>query len=544
MRWGLVGPTSSVSAFQFIVVTDGEEATRAEVSSTLRAAGARKCGFVSVGSFVVVGTPSSAAAVRRVEGVSWVGSLTPADRTARAWDIVLPALEGVVQNGTLPWRYGGHEMDAATFLEAAGIDVDDDGRVTMDVAFPLVADEDTPERVLEGVSPDLADFAADEITRGVSDAASDPGAWVELVPATSASVKKLVAHVRARGLSAAVKWLASHRSVHWVAPQRRFEMQNYDARYALQSGYVDGAFSRNVMWDAGITGNNQVVGVGDSGADRRSCFLSGGDKFAMYRSSSDGTSEDESGHGTHVCGSVAGESGAGNDHDGMAKHAKIAFTDLIAADGSFMTFSGSGLGDDYFARGYAVGARVHSDSWGSGDQTYSWRTFEVDEYVHRKQNFVSVFAVGNDYGVSYTFNSPANGKNAIAVGASSANDRYASNRFDYPTWHVDLVGEGVEHWKHVVFRAVGRRYHSTASLVVDAAYVHAHSAEACGGTIDGNVTGKIVLIHRGTCPFKSQTINAQEAGAAGVLIVNNVMCRFDFMSGDVLEGKRPASERG
>ena len=200
VRWGLVGPTSPVSAFQFIVVTDGEEATRAEVSSTLRAAGARKCGFVSVSSFVVVGTPSSAAVVRRVEGVSWVGSLTPADRTARAWDIVLPALERVVHNGTLPWRYGGHEMDAATFLEAAGIDVDDAGRVTMDVAFPLVADEDTPERVLEGVSPDLADFAADEIARGVSDAASDPGAWVELVPATSPSVKKLVAHVRTRGL--------------------------------------------------------------------------------------------------------------------------------------------------------------------------------------------------------------------------------------------------------------------------------------------------------------------------------------------------------
>ena len=83
---------------------------------------------------------------------------------------------------------------------------DDDGRVTMDVAFPLVADEDTPERVLEGVSPDLADFAADEITRGVSDAASDPGAWVELVPATSPSVKKLVAHVRTRRGRAHARW--------------------------------------------------------------------------------------------------------------------------------------------------------------------------------------------------------------------------------------------------------------------------------------------------------------------------------------------------
>ena len=37
------------------------------------------------------------------------------------------------------------------------------------------------------------------------------------------------------------------------------------------------------FWSANITGAGQVVGSGDTGADRRNCYLAGADKFAMYR---------------------------------------------------------------------------------------------------------------------------------------------------------------------------------------------------------------------------------------------------------------------
>jgi subtilisin family serine protease len=287
-----------------------------------------------------------------------------------------------------------------------------------------------------------------------------------------------------------------------VAPQSQYEMQNYGVRYVLQSGYSLGEFSRNVVWDAGITGANQVVGVGDTGVDRRSCFLSGAGKFVMMRSSYDMTTADESGHGTHVCASMAGESEGGSDLDGVAKQAKIAFTDLMSADGN-MRITGSGLGDDYFAFSYAAGARVHSDSWGRIDQGYSQLTFEVDEYIHRKQDFVSVFAAGNygDCSESYcggtsSYANPSNAKNVVAVGASKSYNSPASTLRERPTWHVDLVGDGAEHWKHVLFRAVEGAFTSVGSFIVEESFAHVHPDEACGGTLGGNF---LVFLTRRCC---------------------------------------------
>jgi PKD repeat protein len=42
----------------------------------------------------------------------------------------------------------------------------------------------------------------------------------------------------------------------------------------------------------------------------------------------------------------------------------------------------------------------------------------------------------------------------------------------------------------------------------------------CGNSID-DLTGKIVLVDRGTCPFVDKVFNAQLAGAIGVIVVNN-----------------------
>jgi minor extracellular serine protease Vpr len=44
----------------------------------------------------------------------------------------------------------------------------------------------------------------------------------------------------------------------------------------------------------------------------------------------------------------------------------------------------------------------------------------------------------------------------------------------------------------------------------------------CTGSGPGTLTGKIALISRGTCTFSTKIRNAQDAGAVGVIIVNNV----------------------
>lgn len=48
------------------------------------------------------------------------------------------------------------------------------------------------------------------------------------------------------------------------------------------------------------------------------------------------------------------------------------------------------------------------------------------------------------------------------------------------------------------------------------------SSDACE-PIQNNVAGKVVLIDRGTCTFTAKTLNAQNAGAIGVIIADNVV---------------------
>jgi subtilisin family serine protease len=47
------------------------------------------------------------------------------------------------------------------------------------------------------------------------------------------------------------------------------------------------------------------------------------------------------------------------------------------------------------------------------------------------------------------------------------------------------------------------------------------TADACTALPAGSLTGKVALIRRGTCTFNVKSINAQNAGAVGVIIYNN-----------------------
>lgn len=48
----------------------------------------------------------------------------------------------------------------------------------------------------------------------------------------------------------------------------------------------------------------------------------------------------------------------------------------------------------------------------------------------------------------------------------------------------------------------------------------------------GTFTGKTVLFDRGTCSFKTKTLHAQEAGAVGVVVANNVASGYPGMGND------------
>ena len=50
--------------------------------------------------------------------------------------------------------------------------------------------------------------------------------------------------------------------------------------------------------------------------------------------------------------------------------------------------------------------------------------------------------------------------------------------------------------------------------------------DACNPLLEGSLTGKVALIRRGGCTFDTKALNAQNAGAVGVVLYNNVSGRF------------------
>jgi subtilisin family serine protease len=145
-----------------------------------------------------------------------------------------------------------------------------------------------------------------------------------------------------------------------------------------------------------LTGVGQVVGSADTGVDRGNCYLShGSDQFAMYRTALTGNDADEGGHGTHVVGSIVGRSdAAGAVHDGQARGAKIAFTDIGREDGALVV--ADDMGGGLYQHAYDVGARIHSDSWGYSTDWYVEEARETDAYAHANRDFLPMFALGND----------------------------------------------------------------------------------------------------------------------------------------------------
>ncbi len=72
----------------------------------------------------------------------------------------------------------------------------------------------------------------------------------------------------------------------------------------------------------------------------------------------------------------------------------------------------------FFRRTLCRGARIHSDSWGTGSSAYDALAYDVDLFAYVYQDFLPVFAAGNlGYEeVDSTVSSPSVSKNCLSVG--------------------------------------------------------------------------------------------------------------------------------
>ncbi len=337
-----------------------------------------------------------------------VEPLSPASR-------LTPELRAITQGGTLPG--GPITLRAVTFL----------GRP---VAGPAGAVRD--------LVPPGATFLP------VQDASGRGYLWLRVGPDE---------------LVRALERLVSHPDVLMVERLWPLEFKNDNSSWLIQSGKEE---EGRTLWQNGLTGWGQVVGVADSGLDADACqFRHGPERDAVtlaidepqppgfvidrpenkvityYVVGSADAYDDATGgfHGTHTTGDVAGDdyahlataTAAGHDEqDGMAPGAQIVFQDIGAENGTLIGLMGVSM-YDLLLQAHDTGARVHNNSYGSAfiSVAYDSESSSIDQASWQLNDLLVVFAAGNsgmdDQGNLQSKSLGGTGstaKNTLVVGAS------------------------------------------------------------------------------------------------------------------------------
>lgn len=218
---------------------------------------------------------------------------------------------------------------------------------------------------------------------------------------------------------------------------KAFEADSLEAgsgNYTDLTGFETGTRVMNFAsaWEQGLSGQNQVVGMADTGLDSGNAqsihrdfagAIKSGYAVGMFGRSW----ADPMGHGTHVAGSVLGR---GTASGGLLKGG--AYSAQMVAQGMWSPVLNnlsvpSNLAG-MFNQAYSDGARVHTNSWGAAANfgSYEKMAATVDEIMFAKNDLLILFAAGNS-GVDKnrdgridggSMATPGTAKNALTVGAS------------------------------------------------------------------------------------------------------------------------------
>ena len=221
-------------------------------------------------------------------------------------------------------------------------------------------------------------------------------------------------------------------------------------------------------------------------------------------------------HGTHVAGTVAGcvTDLAGSDEpvqdtiSGVAPGANLHDYNVFPGfGGGFVAFGGSAFSHDI--------ARAVEDAVNDGMEVIN---LSLGGPIQGKHDYLSeainaaaaagvvpAVSAGNEGPNPSTIGSPGNAFGALTAGA---------------TTNPHFIGITVSIQGGATIGAALGDF-ATFDPPVTAAYTVTTPADGCTA-ITNAVSGKIALIDRGVCSFTTKVRNAQNAGAVGVLVVNNV----------------------
>lgn len=298
---------------------------------------------------------------------------------------------------------------------------------------------------------------------------ADASAAAQQIAATGATVLgREGQHLLVAASGAQVDALAQVLDVAWV---ENFALWQKHDEYARSIIGADAANGGHGISGRGYDGSSQIVAVADTGIGGGTETTAhpdiNGRVTAVYnwpgvtdscfqQIVNDGAQDVDSGHGTHVAGSVLsnGASSPGGLGKGVAPAARLVFqatenwvrTSSLCKnvygylDGYYLT----GLPSDLrtlFQQAYDAGARVHANSWGSASAgDYTANSANADDFVWTHRDMAITFSAGNEGadanndGVvdNDSIGSPATAKNVITIGASE-NDRQGHYECDTVT---------------------------------------------------------------------------------------------------------------
>jgi len=274
-----------------------------------------------------------------------------------------------------------------------------------------------------------------------------------------------------------------------------------------------------VQSELGYTGAGVKVGIIDTGIDYDhpdlgGCFGPGcrvatgydfvGDTFPTTAPVPDEYPDDCNGHGTHVAGIVGA-------HGGMTGVApEVTF-------GAYRVFgcTGATSADIMIAameRALADGMQVVNMSIGSARQWPQYPTAAASTRLVNK-GVVVVAAAGNDATQGlYGSAAPGVGNKVISVAS------FQNTHFNQRAFAVSPDGKLIGY-----NGATGAPpAPTTGTFPLARTGTPASPDDACAPLPPGSLAGSVALIRRGTCTFYIKATNAQAAGAAGVVLYNNV----------------------
>src|SRR5438105_11865429 len=214
-------------------------------------------------------------------------------------------------------------------------------------------------------------------------------------------------------------------------------------------------------------------------------------------------------HGTHTAGIAAGVTGkiavvngvSIDDMSGIAPGAWLGnynvFPDNVgnARSEDILNAVDAAIADGMDVLNLSLGGGYH----GNNDLLAIGLDNAVDAGV------VVAVAAGNSGPGGGTVESPGRARNVITVGAST-NQHFVGEPFRYPAGDGNTVGTAVGE-----FDALPRASYNLFDT----------ESDGCS-TVSADAAGKLAIINRGGCTFSQKVANAKQAGAVGVLIVNNV----------------------